>query len=187
MITIFAIAIIVIAFITILSSSIVSIFAYSIFSLFTAILYLILKAPDVAITEAAVGSAISSIFFILTIRAIDNNIAKDRVYTTKDKKLKIAAKNISISGNPILFICLSIIIFAAMIDIFNQISGIQNDTNEISQYYINNSLKDNNSNNIVTSILASYRGFDTLIETTVIFIASIGVYVILNTEDEKES
>jgi hypothetical protein len=34
--------------------------------------------------------------------------------------------------------------------------------------------------NVVTSVLASYRGFDTLGETTVVFTAAIGVMILLS-------
>ena len=37
----------------------------------------------------------------------------------------------------------------------------------------------------VAAVLASYRGLDTLFETTVIFIACICIYLIKNLKDEK--
>jgi multicomponent Na+:H+ antiporter subunit B len=42
-----------------------------------------------------------------------------------------------------------------------------------SSYYIKNAYKDTHTPNIVTAILADYRGFDTLGETVVIFAAGI--------------
>ncbi len=38
---------------------------------------------------------------------------------------------------------------------------------------------------IVAAILASYRGFDTLLETTVIFIAGLSCYLIIGKEFKK--
>jgi multicomponent Na+:H+ antiporter subunit B len=43
---------------------------------------------------------------------------------------------------------------------------------KISNYYINNGVKDTGSINLVTAILFDYRAFDTLGEATVIFIAA---------------
>ncbi|MDO5844985.1 MAG: hypothetical protein Q4Q53_07575 [Methanocorpusculum sp.] len=43
------------------------------------------------------------------------------------------------------------------------------------QYYIDNSQVETGSNNVVTSIVFDYRGFDTLGEATVLFIAVLGV------------
>ncbi len=40
--------------------------------------------------------------------------------------------------------------------------------------------------NIVTAILASYRGYDTLGETAVIFTAGVAVLLILRRNDESE-
>ncbi len=48
-----------------------------------------------------------------------------------------------------------------------------------SAYYIRNAQKQMNTPNMVTAILADYRGYDTLGETTVIFCAGIVVFLIL--------
>ncbi len=52
-------------------------------------------------------------------------------------------------------------------------------TQAASDYYIKNALKDTETPNIVTAILADYRSYDTLGETTVIFCAGIVVFLIL--------
>ena len=49
----------------------------------------------------------------------------------------------------------------------------------LSPYYITQSLHDTNVPNIVTSVLADYRGFDTMFETAVIFTAGLAVIAIL--------
>ena len=45
--------------------------------------------------------------------------------------------------------------------------------------YIERNYDDTHIPNVVTSVLASYRGFDTLGETAVIFTAGIGVLLLL--------
>lgn len=45
--------------------------ALSAFSLISAMLFYLLKAPDVAITEAAVGAGISTIIFVWAIKVTD--------------------------------------------------------------------------------------------------------------------
>jgi len=45
--------------------------------------------------------------------------------------------------------------------------------------YLERSLPDTGIPNVVTAVLASYRGFDTLGETAVVFAAAIGVLVLL--------
>ncbi len=45
--------------------------ALSAFSLMSAVLFYILHAPDVAITEAAVGTGVSTVVFVWAVRATD--------------------------------------------------------------------------------------------------------------------
>jgi len=44
-----------------------SVIAVGVLSLFASILYLVLHAPDVALTEAAIGAGLSTMIFILAI------------------------------------------------------------------------------------------------------------------------
>jgi multicomponent Na+:H+ antiporter subunit B len=49
----------------------------------------------------------------------------------------------------------------------------------VSPYYIENTLEDTSVPNIVTAVLADYRGYDTMFETIVIFAAGIGSFFLL--------
>lgn len=49
----------------------------------------------------------------------------------------------------------------------------------VTPYYIEHSKEDTGSPNIVTGTLADYRGFDTLEETTVMFLAGMTAVLIL--------
>jgi multicomponent Na+:H+ antiporter subunit B len=49
----------------------------------------------------------------------------------------------------------------------------------VAPRYINDAVAETGVPNLVTAVLADYRGFDTLGETTVIFIAGIGVMLLL--------
>lgn len=49
----------------------------------------------------------------------------------------------------------------------------------ISPFYIENTLEDTETPNIVTSVLADYRGYDTLGETVVVFTAGLACILIL--------
>ncbi len=51
----------------------------------------------------------------------------------------------------------------------------------VSPYYIEHTLEDTSVPNIVTSVLADYRGYDTMFETIVIFTAGIACIFILRT------
>ncbi|MEM1443069.1 MAG: hydrogen gas-evolving membrane-bound hydrogenase subunit E [Verrucomicrobiota bacterium] len=49
----------------------------------------------------------------------------------------------------------------------------------VSQYFIVESYKDTKVPNLVTSVLADYRGYDTMFETVVIFAAGMAIFAIL--------
>jgi multicomponent Na+:H+ antiporter subunit B len=49
----------------------------------------------------------------------------------------------------------------------------------VSPYYIENTLEDTSVPNIVTAVLADYRGYDTMFETVVIFTAVIACFFLL--------
>jgi uncharacterized MnhB-related membrane protein len=72
---ILALAIIVMAIIAVQNSKlVVAIVAAGVVSLFASVFYLLLSAPDVAMTEAAIGSGLSTIIFFYVL----NKIKKDR-------------------------------------------------------------------------------------------------------------
>ena len=54
-----------------------------------------------------------------------------------------------------------------------------------SSYYIRNAAKDANTPNMVTVILADYRGYDTLGEETVILTAGLICFLILRRKKSK--
>jgi len=49
----------------------------------------------------------------------------------------------------------------------------------VSPYYLRHSIEDTATPNVVTSVLADYRGYDTLGETTVVFTAGMAVILLL--------
>ena len=56
----------------------------------------------------------------------------------------------------------------------------------VTDYYLKNTDQEIGIPNVVTSVLASYRGFDTLGEVVVIFIAGISVIGILRKEYKEQ-
>ena len=143
---------------------------FGLISALSTLFYVFNLAPDVAITEAAVGSAISTIFFIMTI-AIQN-----KVQNKTNKKIVIIV---------VTMLCFILFLILAYLAIKLQKYG--NSANiihgKISEYYIANTSKNFGIPNIVTAILGGYRGLDTLFETTVIFAAAMGVRSILSKND----
>ncbi|WMJ80188.1 hypothetical protein RBU49_15390 [Clostridium sp. MB40-C1] len=58
--------------------------------------------------------------------------------------------------------------------------------NEVSKYYIENSVKDTGATNIVTGIILDYRAFDTFVEASVLFTAAVIVIILLK-KDKQEN
>ena len=56
----------------------------------------------------------------------------------------------------------------------------------VSPRYIEDSLEEPSVPNMVTAVLADYRGFDTLGETAVIFTGAMAVLLILRTRREEQ-
>lgn len=56
----------------------------------------------------------------------------------------------------------------------------------LSPYYILNAEVDTHSPNIVTAVLADYRGFDTLFETCVLFLSGLTTLMVLSTKKKVE-
>ncbi|XGA07904.1 MAG: DUF4040 domain-containing protein [Wolbachia endosymbiont of Xenopsylla cheopis] len=143
----------------------------SIFSIAMALIYLLLNAPDVAITESCVGAGISTIFTLAALSLIKNYNAKG-----SDKKL--------------LSLCVVLPFFFCFMYIMLNIPSFGNTDapihKHVAPYYIENTSSLIGIPNIVTAILASFRGYDTLCETVVVLIAAIGISLILK-KNEKHN
>lgn len=59
----------------------------------------------------------------------------------------------------------------------------KNPTNQdVSKYYIENTIKETGATNIITGIILDYRAFDTFVEASVLFTAAITVMIVLKKE-----
>jgi len=57
---------------------------------------------------------------------------------------------------------------------------------DVANYYIKKGIEETGAVNIVTSVVLNYRGFDTLGEVTVLFIAAVGLGVVLFVEKKVQ-
>ena len=151
-------------------------FLLSIFSLVMAVAYLVMDAPDVAITEAAVGAGISTLVLLAAISLTER-------YESKSSCKKPCNKILAV----ICVVPMLIGLFYAIQDMvaFGQV--ISPVHNHISAYYIEATKEFMGFTNIVTAILASFRGYDTLGETTVVLIAAISVMLLIGDKNEKNT
>lgn len=135
-----------------------------IYSLLSASIFVVLDAVDVAFTEAAVGAGVSTVFMLSTL-----------ALTTSREKPKVR--------NPLLPLVVVVVTGAALIYGTFDLPPVGDPMDPIHQHvaprYIEESGKEIGIPNIVTSVLASYRGYDTLGETVVVFTAAIGVLLLI--------
>ncbi len=132
---------------------------------------LILDAPDVAFTEAAVGAGIATILMLGTL-GLTNRAAKQRPHTAK------------LPGFIVLLTGATLV--AGTIDMPQYGDPRAAVHRHVTPEYLADRVPSSSGEvvevgipNIVTTVLASYRGYDTLGETVVIFTAGIAVLLLL--------
>ena len=136
----------------------------SIYSLLAAVLYVVMDAVDVAFTEAAVGAGISTVLMLGTL-ALTSRI---------DKKSKL------IDPIPLAIVTITgALLIYGTLDMPPYGDPTAPSHHHVGHYYIDKSGEQVGPPNIVTSVLASYRGYDTLGEVTVIFTAAAGVMALI--------
>lgn len=176
MIDIFLLLFLVIFAIYAISSSdlLSSIVILSTFSLIMTIIWTRLNAVDVAFTEAAVGAGISTIIFLAALSR-----------TKREEENRNARKKISIYN----VLAFTIVVFTGIVLVYGTFDMPSFGDGEapihtvLAPRYIYGSMSELGIKNFVTSILASYRGYDTLGETTVIFTAGVAVVILLRRKE----
>lgn len=138
---------------------------FGLYSLLVAGLFMVLDAPDVAFTEAAVGTGIATVLMLAT-------LAVTKV--THEKRQKGLAKV------PLLIVIMTggLLVYGThnMDNLGDQASPAHT---QVAKRYIEQGQQETGVPNLVTAVLASYRGFDTLGEVTVVFTAGLGVMLLL--------
>ncbi|MFT6912478.1 MAG: multicomponent Na+:H+ antiporter subunit B [Paracoccaceae bacterium] len=136
-----------------------------VFSLLSALLFVTLDAVDVAFTEAAVGAGISTVLMLSTLALTSRR--------------ELPSKH-----SPAVPLFVVIVTGAALIygtlDMPNFGSPTAPAQVHVAPDYLERSVHEIGVPNVVTAILASYRGYDTLGETAVVFTAGIGVLMLIN-------
>lgn len=147
---------------------------FGIFSLLSATLFVSMDALDVAFTEAAVGAGISTILMLTTLALTKDHNEKQ----TKAHRAWLPLAVVTITGIALIYGTLDIPGFGDANTPANT---------HVARYYINNALPETGVPNIVTAVLASYRGFDTLGEVAVIFTAGVAVLLLLGGKSSNSS
>ena len=151
-----------------------AIIVLGVYSFIMAIVFTRLNAVDVAFTEASVGAGITS---VLMLAALSRTKRYEYLYVKPERRKPSALFLKAIS---LLFVIITgAVLVYGTIDMpeFGDPDAPAN--KHVSPRYIEESYHETSGKNFVTAVLASYRGYDTLGETTVIFTAGISVILLL--------
>lgn len=137
---------------------------FGIYSLLCAILFVLLDAVDVAFTEAAVGAGIATILMLATLALTHSRQKRS-------------------TRHPVMGFLVVCVVGWVLIGALGDLPRLGDPKGAIHQHvaprYLTRSGQEVGLPNVVTSVLASYRGYDTLGEVAVIFTAGTGVLCLL--------
>jgi multicomponent Na+:H+ antiporter subunit B len=136
-----------------------------IFSLISASLFTVMDAVDVAFTEAAVGAGISTILMLATL-----SLTASKESTLYQRPQPLALVAVLLTGAALIY---------ATFDMPRYGDPAAPIHHHVADYYIARTEGQIGVPNMVTAILASYRGYDTWGETTVIFTSCVAVMLLL--------
>lgn len=144
--------------------------AVGIVGLGLSIIFLLLKAPDVAITQIVV----EIVAVILLIRAtLHRDIAQKYCGSRPFGALM-----------GVLFLGLAVV--AALATFSSGLSPFGEPLMTVSRFYPIDAISGTGAVNVVTSVILDYRAYDTLGEATVLFTAVIGVLTVMRSVGKKK-
>ncbi|MEY2983286.1 MAG: hypothetical protein RL562_3513 [Planctomycetota bacterium] len=144
---------------------------FGVYSLLSAALFTSLKAVDVAMTEAAVGVGISTVLMLGTL-----SLTTQRT-NQPPRRAVLPLLVVLATGSALVYGTTDMPAFG------DPAAPIHH---HVAPEYLVRSIPETTIPNVVTSVLASYRGFDTLGETCVVFTAGLGVLILLGSRRREE-
>ncbi|WP_085991840.1 Na+/H+ antiporter subunit A [Oceanobacillus senegalensis] len=131
-------------------------------------LFVIYRAPDLALTQLTVET-ISIALFLLCFYHLPNLRKREETLSNKFTNIFISAG------------------FGLLIILIGISAHSSNWFKSISDYFIENSYKLGGGDNIVNVILVDFRGLDTLFEITVLGIAALAIFSLIKLKKKKEA
>lgn len=136
---------------------------FSAYSLLSAGMFMVMDAADVAFTEAAVGAGVSTILLLMALTVTGR-------YERRVKRQWLPMVAVLVTGATLVYGTLDLPPIGAADNPVHQ---------HVAPRYLEQSGTEIGIPNVVTSVLSSYRGFDTLGETLVVFTAGLGVWLLI--------
>lgn len=138
-----------------------------IYSLLSAGLFTVMDAVDVAFTEAAVGAGISTVLFLGALALTGHQEKKPE----RGRRRGVALVVVFVTGAALIYGTWDMPPYG---DPANPVH------HHVADHYLEETSHEIGVPNVVTAVLASYRGYDTMGETTVVFAAAVAVLLLLS-------
>lgn len=148
-----------------------AVIVFGAYSLGMAALYTFYRAPDVALTEAAISAGVTTVLLLLTL-AKTTRIDHDVVFES------INVPAVGAVG----------LLFGGLLLTMGDVPAVGSpdapvwSNPEVSQWYLRESYAQTGVENTVMAVLAAFRGFDTFGEAVVVFAGGIAALVVLHRE-----
>lgn len=148
----------------------------SVYSGLFMVVLMLLGAVDVAFTEAVVGAGISTGFLVALLRymrvepELTAGPAVEVAATRRSRRILATISALLLGG---------VMVYAIhALPAFGDLDAPHQQ--HVAQQYIERTLEDTHTPNVVTAVLADYRSFDTLIETSVVLTGALACVLILS-------
>ncbi|MBB5173977.1 Na+/H+ antiporter subunit A [Texcoconibacillus texcoconensis] len=128
-----------------------------------ALLFVVFRAPDLALTQLLVETVMVVMFLLV-------------FYHLPELKKESFKPTMKISN---LAISIAVGVFASLTALSAHAFSYENPVDAISNYFIENAYTLAGGNNMVNVILVDFRGLDTLLEVLVLAIAALGIVVLV--------
>jgi multisubunit Na+/H+ antiporter MnhB subunit len=140
------------------------------------LMFLFLRAPDIAITQIVV----EVLGLVILIRA---SISRDLTFISGDRELFASLVSV---GIVLAVAVIGVTVISSYLPRFAEpVFAATHTAEPASAEYLKNALKETGAANVVSSVILDYRAYDTLGEATVLFTSIIGATVILRTKSRK--
>lgn len=153
-----------------------SVVVFGAFSFFSAMFFASLGALDVAFTEAAVGAAITTVLFAAVIRRTGR----------RSTPAARPAGRATAPAVALAFVCAGAALLWSAVRLPPVGEATSPAARHVSPRFIEQGPGETGSPNMVTGVLADYRGYDTLGETVVIFAGGLACLLILGRSGARE-
>jgi len=164
--------VVVTAFATALARDVLAaVIVFGAYSLGMAALYVFYRAPDVALTEAAISAGVTTVLLLLTL-AKTTRIEHEAAFESVDYPAAAAAG--------LLFVGLALT--TAEIPAVGSPDAPVWSNPDVTQWYLTETYAVTGVENTVMAVLAAFRGFDTFGEAVVVFAAGIAALIVLRQE-----